>query len=116
MKHDVRAFLADAHDAAEGIEKRLHGVTLEQYVGTEDLRLITERLYITLAEALNAAAKVDSALTARVPNISEIIAFRNILVHRYRRIDPALVHALSIRDLPALRTVLSGILSELESK
>ena len=68
MKPDVRAFLADALDAANGISKRLNGVASDGYAGSEDLRLMVERLYITLAEALRAAAK----LTRRSPRACPI--------------------------------------------
>lgn len=116
MKSDVRAFIADALDAAAGIERRVLDVTPEEYLRNEDLRLIIERLYITLAEALNATSQHDPAIASRIPNVAEIVAFRNILVHRYRQINPSLVHANSINEIPTLRTLLSEILAALDAK
>lgn len=33
MKHDAKAFISDALEAAEGIERRLSGAALDDYVG-----------------------------------------------------------------------------------
>ncbi len=116
MKPDVKAFIADALDAAAGIERRVLGVSLEAFLLNEDLRLIVERLYITLAEALNATSQHDPVIAGRIPKVAEIVAFRNILVHRYRQINPALVHAISISEIPTLRILLSEILVGLDAE
>ena len=42
-----------------------------------------ERKFEIIGEALNQLAKLDGAMAARIPELSQIVAFRNQLIHGY---------------------------------
>jgi uncharacterized protein with HEPN domain len=49
-----------------------------------------------------------------VPDIREIIAFRNLLIRGYAQIDPLRVWRAAEENLPQLRLVLAALLAEPE--
>ena len=76
------------------------------------LRSAVERQFEIVGEALRQLARVDAALAAKIPDLSEIVAFRNILVHGYAVIDRARVWRVVQDDLPLLRAILDELLAE----
>lgn len=114
MRADQRALLADALSALQGIERRLAACDLDRFLADEDMRLIIERLYITLGEALNAMSKDDPSVLQKIPALPTIVAFRNILVHRYRSIKPEIVFSLARNETGALIATLESMMSALE--
>ncbi len=55
-------------------------------------------------------AQLDAALAARIPDLRQIVAFRNILIHSYALIDRARVWHTAQDDLPSLRAALDDLL------
>ena len=51
------------------------------------LTLFYDLKFEIIGEALNQLAKHDPALARRIPDIRDIIAFRNILIHGYAVIE-----------------------------
>ncbi|WP_217696709.1 DUF86 domain-containing protein [Mycobacterium sp. GA-1841] len=47
------------------------------------LRSAVERQLEVVGEALNQLSKVDKKLSAQIPELARIVAFRNILIHGY---------------------------------
>jgi uncharacterized protein with HEPN domain len=66
-----------------------------------------------IGEALSQLARVDQGLAARVPELRRVIAFRNVLIHGYDRIDDAGVWRIVQADLPPLRGRAADLLVEL---
>lgn len=116
MRAESRARLLDAVKAAEGIASRTAHVTLAAYLADEDLRLVVERLFITIGEALNGVAKSDEDTAARIADLPRLVAFRNMLVHGYAKIESSLVYALARRELLELRATLASLLVEGDPK
>jgi uncharacterized protein with HEPN domain len=54
----------------------------------------------------------DPALAGRIPALSEIIGFRNRLIHGYDMTDDALVWRILRHDLPDLHRLLDRLLHE----
>jgi uncharacterized protein with HEPN domain len=52
-------------------------------------------------------------LARRIPNIRDIIAFRNVLIHGYAAIEHERVWRIAETSLPALRTTIAALLDEL---
>ena len=71
-----------------------------------------ERQFEIVGEALSRLRRDYPDVAARVPDLKRIVAFRNILVHGYAAIDRETVWRAVQENLPALRAVLSQLLSE----
>jgi len=76
------------------------------------LRSAVGRQFEILGEALNRLDRLDATLAARVPNLRQIVAFRNVLIHGYALIDRARVWRVVQDDLPTLRAVLDDLLAD----
>jgi uncharacterized protein with HEPN domain len=73
-----------------------------------------ERQFEVAGEALRQLARLDAELAAKIPDLRDIVAFRNILIHGYAVIDRARVWRAVQSDLPGLRAVLDALLAELQ--
>jgi uncharacterized protein with HEPN domain len=58
-------------------------------------------------------SKAAPDLARRIPDIRNIIAFRNILIHGYAVIDHARVWRIAATSLPGLRATVASLLDEL---
>ncbi|MGH9246741.1 MAG: HepT-like ribonuclease domain-containing protein [Acidimicrobiales bacterium] len=98
--------VADIIDAAEKLAARL-SLRFEEWLGDEDLRLITERLVEIVGEA--ARAMSDDAKAAH-PSVdwAGFSGLRNVLVHAYHRIQPELLWEAATVDVPALAAALGA--------
>ena len=76
------------------------------------LRSAVERQFEILGEALNRLDRLDAALATRIPDLRQIVAFRNILIHGYASVDRARVWRAVQDDLPPLRATLDDLLGE----
>ena len=74
------------------------------------LRSAVERQFEILGEALGQLARREAALAAKIPDLRQIVAFRNILIHNYALIDRARVWHTAQDDLPSLRAALDDLL------
>ena len=46
-----------------------------------------ERKFEIIGEALNQLTKVDAVLATRIPDLSQVVAFRNQLIHGYATVN-----------------------------
>jgi uncharacterized protein with HEPN domain len=77
MQRDARAFLWDVQQADDTILRFLAGLDVRTYAETELVHSAVERKFEIIGEALSQIAKLDPALAHRIPDIREIVAFRN---------------------------------------
>ena len=63
MQRDARAFLWDAHAAAEAILEFVDGKSYSDYAGDRLLRSAVERQFEIIGEALNQLCKLDRKST-----------------------------------------------------
>ncbi len=75
--------LWDANDAIATIATFISGRGLDAYLADPMLQSAVERKLAIVGEALAAARKIDPELTSTIPEVPQIIAFRNILIHQY---------------------------------
>ena len=75
------------------------------------LRSAVERQFEIIGEALAQLARIDAATAQKVPNLRQIIAFRNVLIHGYATVDPARVWRVIEDNLPPLRAALATLLA-----
>ena len=61
-----------------------------------------------IGEALNQLSKLDTAMAARIPDLAQIVAFRNQLIHGYATVNVSTVWSITQTALPALRGGVQG--------
>jgi uncharacterized protein with HEPN domain len=102
----IPALLWDARMAAERIIQFVAGQTLEHYLQNEMLQSAVERQFGIVGEALAVARRVDPSVAARLPELADIVAFRNILIHGYAILDNEKVWEFTQQPLQELRAKL----------
>ena len=112
MKRDPKVLLWDAQQAVEAIVTMLAGKTFEQFDADVVLHSAVERKFTIVGEALSQLARVDAQLAASIPQLSEIVAFRNFLIHGYAVINRKRVWEIVADDLPGLRATLNKLLAD----
>lgn len=110
MQPESRKYLWDAAAAADRIARFVAGQSFETYQGNELLRAAVERQFEIIGEALAQLRKLDPAFADSVPEISRIVAFRNILSHGYATVDHRLVWGIVEGSVPRLRSELRSLL------
>lgn len=110
MERDPKAFLWDAREAAALIAQFTAGKSLADYDRDKLVRSAVERQFEIIGEALSNLAKIDPASAAKIAELRDVIAFRNILVHGYATIDNERVWRVVQDDLPRLQSDLTGLL------
>jgi uncharacterized protein with HEPN domain len=85
------------------------------YADSALVRSAVERQFEIIGEALNRLSKISPDLALKVPNLREIIGFRNILIHGYASINHARVWQIAVDLVPELKQVVSALLDSLGS-
>jgi uncharacterized protein with HEPN domain len=111
LKRDPKSLLWDAREAAEAIGAMTAGKAFADFDRDIMLRSAVERQFEIIGEALARLARVDIATAELIPDLRDIIAFRNILIHGYAVIDRRRVWRVVEDDLPRLRTTLNELLA-----
>lgn len=91
MQPEAPALLWDARRAAGLTRDFVVGRDFADYERDPMVRSAVERQFQIIGEALNRLRRIDPATAEGVPDLSRVVAFRNILVHGYATIDDALV-------------------------
>ena len=81
MQRDPRAFLWDVRESALAIQTFTKGLDMTAYENTELVQAAVERKFEVIGEALNQPSKLDAAMAAQLPDLPQIVAFRNQLIH-----------------------------------
>ncbi len=113
MQHDPRAFLWDVREAAQAILSFVANIDAAAYASTPLVHSAVERKFEIIGEALSQLAKLDAALAARVPNLAQIVAFRNQLIHGYAKVNHSTVWNVVHDSLPPLLACVQALLQEL---
>ena len=113
MQRDPRAFLWDVREAALAIQSFTTGMDAAAYAANPMAQAAVERKFEISGEALNQLSKLDTAVAARIPDLAQIVAFRNQLIHGYATVNVSTVWNISQTALPALRDAVQGLLDEL---
>ena len=111
MQRDPKSLLWDAHEAAEVIAAVTAGKSSADFDRDIVVRSAVERQFEIIGEALAQLARIDAAMAQKVPDLRQIIAFRNVLIHGYATVDPARVWRVIEDNLPLLRAALAALLA-----
>lgn len=112
INNRVAKYLWDARRAAERIVKFTSDRTYNEYLDDEMLSAAVERQFEIIGEALSRVRRVAPELSAQIPDISDIIGFRNTLAHEYDGIDSQQVWGTIKDDLPNLISTLMELLKQ----
>jgi len=111
LQRDPKSLLWDAHAAAEVITAVTAGKSFAAFDRDIVLRSAVERQFEIIGEALAQLARTDAAMAQKVPDLRQIIAFRNVLIHGYATVDPARVWRVIEDNLPPPRAALAAFLA-----
>lgn len=107
--------LADVRDAAAFVQQVTENKTLDDYRNDRLLRQAVERNLEIIGEAVGRLAKLDPTTAGRIGQHSQIISFRNLLIHGYDLINDAQVWDVIRRNVPTLEAEVTAILGDVES-
>ena len=113
MQRDPRAFLWDVRESALAIQAFITGMAVDDYAANDLVQAGVERKFEIIGEALNQLAKTDAAIAGRIPELSQIVAFRNQLIHGYATVEARTVWNVAQTSLPALVNCVGALLVEL---
>ncbi|MGA0560553.1 DUF86 domain-containing protein [Larkinella sp. VNQ87] len=109
MPHEIRKYLRDI---------QIHIGYIEDFLGNKsdftsfqrDLatQYAVQRALEIIGEAANSLRKQDA--TIAISNLRQIVATRNILIHAYDSVDPAIVWSIIKNHLPMLKTEIEQLL------
>jgi uncharacterized protein with HEPN domain len=116
MNHNPKVCLFDALSACKYIIDFTTNISYEDYLGDAKTRFAVERQFEILGEALNRVKKLSPDLLDRVTDWQEVIAFRNIVIHAYDKLNDGIVFDAAINDIPPLQIELENILKDLDNK
>jgi uncharacterized protein with HEPN domain len=114
LQRDPKSLLWDAREAAEVIAAVTAGKSFADFDRDIVLRSAVERQFEIIGEALAQLVRIDAATAQKVPDLRQIIAFRNVLIHGYATVDPARVWRVIEDNLPPLRAALAALLAASE--
>jgi uncharacterized protein with HEPN domain len=114
MQRDPKSLLWDAREAADVIAAVTAGKSFADFDRDIVLRSAVERQFEIVGEALAQLARIDAAMAQQVPDLRQIIGFRNVLIHGCATVDPARVWRVIADNLPPLRAALAALLGASE--
>ena len=112
MQRDPRAFLWDVQAAAQAILMFTRGMDAAVYSANEMAQAAVERKFEIIGEALNQLARLDGSVAARIPDVPQVVAFRNQLMHGYASVRPETVWNIAQTALPGLLLAVQALLDE----
>lgn len=115
MQRDQRAYLWDVLNSIDLIQQFIGTRTLSDYSQDPMLRAAVERQFEIVGEALAQLSRRFPNIGSRISRCSEIIAFRNRLIHGYSFVADAVVWGVIETSLPILRAEVAALLAELNT-
>lgn len=103
-------FLWDARRTAERITRFTAGRSFDDYLDDDMLRAAVERQFEIIGEAFAGLQRTDAAAAAQVPDLRQIISFRNVLIRGYATVNDRIVWDAVQDDLPNLLAALARLL------
>jgi uncharacterized protein with HEPN domain len=112
MQPRTPKLLEDIRDAAAFIADATRDVAEADYSRNRMLRQSVERNFEIIGEALRRLAQHDPATAQSISGYTQIIAFRNILIHAYDQLGDSIVWGVVERDVPQLLAEVVALLAQ----
>ena len=116
MPRSLAAYLKDANDASDEILAMTRGYDEARYLGSRTTQLAVERCFQIIGEVLVKLRDRDPERFQRIDNASQIIRFRNLLVHAYFNLDHITVWETITLHLPRFRSQAAEFLAEIDGQ
>jgi uncharacterized protein with HEPN domain len=110
MRRDARKYLWDARDAAESILGFTKEKTFEDYLSNLMLKSAVERQFTIIGEALVRLERTEPDVALRIPDLRQIIGFRNVIVHGYDSLDHQAIWNVIQDKLSSFHDVVSSLM------
>jgi uncharacterized protein with HEPN domain len=107
---EAAKYLWDARTAAERVARFVGDRDYDEYLADDLVQAAVERQFEIIGEAFAGLRRVAPTIADTIPDISQIIAFRNVLIHAYATVDVKLVWGVIENDLPTLTTAIDELL------
>jgi uncharacterized protein with HEPN domain len=105
-------YLWDVQRAIERISRFVAGRTFDDYLADDMLSSAVERQFEIIGEAFVRLRRIAPDVVTALPDVPEIIGFRNVLVHAYGDVDSTEVWGTIENDLPRLRDAVANLLRQ----
>jgi len=112
MQLESKKYLYDIAQAAGRAQQVIEGKNYSEYASDPLLRWAVERQLQIVGEALAQLLRKDPATAALISEYKQIIAFRNVLVHGYAKIDNQVVWSVLRLKLPLVLREAELLLAE----
>ncbi len=115
MQPDPRGLMEDIITASDHILRVTSNMDFRSFSKDFDKRSAVERWFITIGEAMRRLREHHPELATRIPDISDIIDFRNVLVHNYDDLEETIIWSTITDDLPLLYRTVCDLMNELDA-
>ena len=112
MNPEAKTFAEDIIHHANLIQTILADKTFDDYTNDINTRFAVERLFSIIGEAMNGLVHHAPADAETITAFRRIIAFRNILIHRYSQVDNEIVWDIAHSYLPTLITEVTKLFEQ----
>jgi uncharacterized protein with HEPN domain len=109
---ELLTHIYDAREACCKIKEFIRDVSMEEYLCNELIQSAVERKFIIIGEALNKAYNINPDIETEIPQLRDIVNFRNIVVHGYAVVKNETVWDILKYHLNDLENNLTKILTE----
>ena len=103
MNHRLAQRLHDALSAITAIEEFLSDQSLEKFLSNPMILAAVERKFEVIGEALKKAAELDGTVESWIPELRQIVATRNRIIHGYDDVDHLILWDVVQSELPGLK-------------
>ena len=116
MQRDPRAFLWDVRESVLAIQSFIEDMDVTAYTSNAMAQAAVERKFEIIGEALNQLAKLDASIAARIPDLAQIVAFRNQLIHGYAKVNVTTVWNIAQSSLAPWLNAVQTLLDEMNQQ
>jgi uncharacterized protein with HEPN domain len=112
MRPEIASLLLDIRNACSDVIELTQGKLFNDYLAEKYTRAAAERLLTIIGEATVRMERVPASERPLIPEVAQIVAFRNRLVHGYDVVDHFLVWGIVRKHVPLLLEAVSRLLDE----
>lgn len=110
MPRSPEAYLGDIVSACTRIQRYTDCMTFEDYMASDITRAAVERMFSIIGEALKMFLMAHPELRHEIRQVSDVLAFRNRVIHGYFSVQDELVWSVVKVNVPELKEDIGKVL------